>query len=139
MYEGGIFMRRIAAVVFLIVIAVVPLCAKTYSEIYPMSCSALWPAVKETVRNSGDYGVVFIDGAEMIASFSIGASGNGVFRIETAVLNVKSDSSCELKVEPLAQPVFANDGADFKKRLDTALADLKTSQNSSAKRGDDAK
>jgi len=50
-----------------------PLFATTRKDTYDMTCNTLWPAVKGTVRNSGDYAVVFIDNDEMIASFAIGA------------------------------------------------------------------
>jgi hypothetical protein len=42
----------------------------TYS--YAIPCSGLWPAVKDTVRNSGYYAIVLIDDTEMVASFAIG-------------------------------------------------------------------
>jgi hypothetical protein len=91
---------------------------------YAIPCSELWPAVKDTVRNSGYYAVVLIDNTEMVASFAIGV-GQGL-RIESAVLNAKGES-CEMQVQPLYQPGLSNDDGDFKKRVGAAMAKLKSS------------
>jgi hypothetical protein len=37
----------------------------------------LWPAVKDTPRNSGKYGILGIDNTEMTASFVIGGTLGG--------------------------------------------------------------
>ena len=109
-----------------------PLFAGTRKDIYEMTCSALGPAVKGTVRNSGDYAVVFIDNDEMIASFAIGA-GQGL-RIGSAVLNPKGDT-CEMQV--LGAP-FMDDTGSFKKRMDATLtASQSTKPSPSAKTGTD--
>jgi len=126
-------MERLFSFTLVLATVVSPAFADAHKETYPMACSALWPAVKSTVRNSGFYGIVFLDNTEMIASFSIGTRGNGVLRVDSAVLNVISDSSCELQLEPLAKPIFANDAADFKKRLDSTLSGMKSSQASPSK------
>ncbi|MGH9493982.1 MAG: hypothetical protein ACRD3B_03210 [Candidatus Sulfotelmatobacter sp.] len=81
--------------------------ADVESDNYSVSCASLWPAVKDTVRNSGFYAIVLIDNTEMAASYDIGV-GQGP-RIESVVLNVKGDN-CEMQVQPLYQPTFANDG-----------------------------
>ena len=119
-------MNRIVQVGLTCVTFAMPLLAETYKQTYPMPCSDLWPAVKATVRNSGYYGIIFLDSNEMIASFSIGAKGNGVLRVESAVLNATTPSTCELQVEPLAQSPFSNDGSDFKKRLDISLVQMRS-------------
>jgi len=45
--------RRIAGLVLMLVMIAGPLFATTRKDIYDMPCSALRPAVKGTVRNSG--------------------------------------------------------------------------------------
>jgi len=99
--------------------------AKTAKEVYTVPCSALWPAVRDAVRNSGYYAVVFLDNEEMIGSFAIGAGPN--LRIDSAILNAKGDS-CEMQVQPLYYgALFSEDASDFKKRVDASLARLQSS------------
>ena len=119
-------MKRVASVALMLLILGGPLFASTRKDIYEMTCSALWPAVKGTVRNSGDYAVVFIDNDEMIASFAIGA-GQGL-RIGSAVLNPKGDT-CEMQVQVHAQ-AFMDDTGSFKKRVDATLTASQSSKQS---------
>jgi hypothetical protein len=111
-------MTRFASVILLLLMIASPLFAAPRKDIYAMPCSALWPAVKGTVRNSGEYAVVFIDNDEMIASFAIGV-GQG-FRMGSAVLNPKGDN-CEMQVQ-IHQQAFVDDAGSFKKRVDDTLA-----------------
>ena len=119
-------MKRVASVTLMLLILGGPLFATTRKDIYEMTCSALWPAVKGTVRNSGDYAVVFIDNDEMIASFAIGA-GQGL-RIGSAVLNPKGDT-CEMQVQVHGQ-AFMDDTGSFKKRVDATLTASQSSKQS---------
>jgi hypothetical protein len=32
--------------------------AKVHRDVYPVGCSALWPAVKDTLPNLGKYGIM---------------------------------------------------------------------------------
>jgi hypothetical protein len=123
-------MRRFAPVVLMLLLIAAPLFATTRKDVYPMPCSALWAAVKGTVRDSSEYAVVFIDKDEMIATFAIGV-GQG-FRMGSAVLNSKGDT-CEMQVQVHAQ-AFVDDAGSFKKRVDEALA-ASTKQSSAAKPG----
>jgi hypothetical protein len=106
----------------LLAFAAVPMFGEVQVYSYSMPCGALWPAVKDTVRNSGNYATVLLDDAEMVASFAIGV-GDG-FRIESAILN-PTDSGCTLRISHLYQPGLANDAGDFQKRLDKKLSVLK--------------
>jgi hypothetical protein len=118
-------MKRLALVALVILIGAGPLLAKTRKEVYPMPCAALWPALKDTVRNSGNYAVIFIDNTEMIATFAIGAGGS--VRIDSAVLNAKGDT-CEMQVQPLPPGFFSDDAGDLKKRVDDSLQRMQSSQ-----------
>lgn len=118
-------MRRFTVAVLTLLIVVKPSFARMQKDMYPVSCSALWFAVKDTVRNSGNYAIVAIDNTEMIASFAIGVGQS--IRIDSAVLNAKGDT-CEMQLQPLYEGPFSNDGADFKKRVDKALTQLQSSQ-----------
>jgi hypothetical protein len=119
-------MRRFAAVTLMLLIGAEPSFAKVRKDLYSVPCSVLWPAVKDTVRNSGNYAILLIDQTEMIASFAIGMGQS--IRIDSAVLNAQGDT-CEMQVQPLYEGTpFSDDGGDFKKRVDKALAQLQPSQ-----------
>ncbi|HKN73428.1 MAG TPA: hypothetical protein VJX30_20510 [Terriglobales bacterium] len=119
-------MRRFAVVTLMLLIGAGPSFAKMRKDLYSVPCSVLWPTVKDTVRNSGNYAILMIDETEMIASFAIGMGQS--IRIDSAVLNAQGDT-CELRVQPLYEGTpFSDDGGDFKKRVDKALTQLQPSQ-----------
>ncbi|MGB8889369.1 MAG: hypothetical protein WCC87_21780 [Candidatus Korobacteraceae bacterium] len=71
-----IFKLRLGAAAALLVTLMLvfagPAFAKTHKDMYSLSCSALWPAVKDALRKSGKYGILSIDNTEMTSSFVIG-------------------------------------------------------------------
>jgi hypothetical protein len=109
-----------------LLVVAAPSFAKTHSEMYPVACSVLWPAVKDALRNSGKYGIVGIDNTEMTASFVIGGFLGGK-RINSVVLNGKGDS-CEMQVQTAFSGLAHNDEGDFKKRVDESLSKQQPSQ-----------
>jgi hypothetical protein len=119
--------RFVLGILLLLITAGSPLAQAQGKNVYSYAipCSALWLAVRDTVRNSGHYAIVLIDNNEMVASFAIGV-GQGL-RIESAVLNPKGET-CEMQVQPLYQPGLSNDDGDFKKRVEAAMAQLKSIQ-----------
>src|SRR5271156_1727227 len=119
-------MKPFAMVVLPVVLAP-PSFAKTHRDIYPIPCSSLWPAVKDTLRNSGKYGIMSIDNGEMTASFSIGGTLSQK-RTNTVVLNTKGDTSCEMQVQSAFSGLGNDDAGDFKRRVDSSLAKLQPSQ-----------
>ncbi len=121
-------MRRITvmALTLALVVVAAPSFAKTHSEMYPIACSVLWPAVKDALRNSGKYGIVGIDNTEMTASFVIGGFLGGK-RINSVVLNAKGDS-CEMQVQTAFSGLAHNDEGDFKKRVDESLSKQQPAQ-----------
>jgi hypothetical protein len=100
--------------------------AKTHDYDYTMPCSALWPAVKDTIRNSGKYGIIGIDSAEMTASYNIGGNLGGK-RINSLVLNT-IPTGCELQVQTAYSGFGNNDAGDLKKRVDDSIAKLQKAQ-----------
>jgi hypothetical protein len=115
--------RLIAGALFLVLVAFPSFC-KTHSDVYPMSCSALWAGVKDALRNSGKYGILGIDSNEMTASFVIGGTLGGK-RINSVVLNKKGENSCEMQVQTAFSGLAHDDYGDFKKRVEESLAKLK--------------
>lgn len=64
--------KRFAVAALTLLIVAVPSFAKTHNDIYSVPCGTLWTAVKDTLRNSGKYGFMSMENAEMSASYSIG-------------------------------------------------------------------
>jgi len=119
-------MVKSMAVVLVAFAMALPALGKTHSDVYPVSCSELWPAVKDTLRNSGKYGIIGIDNTEMTASYNIGGALAGK-RINSVVLNPKGASSCEMQTQTAFTGLAHNDAGDFKKRVEESLAKLKGS------------
>ncbi len=114
-------MKRSAVAVLLLSIVAVPSFAKTHKDEYSVSCTVLWAAVRDTLRNSGKYGIIGIDGTEMTASFNIGGTLTGK-RTNSVLLNAKGDAACEMQVQTAYSGLVNNDAGDFKKRVDESLA-----------------
>jgi hypothetical protein len=118
-------MRRFVVVALIFLTATGPAAfAKTHKDMYAVQCSVLWPAVKDTLRNSGKYGIIGIDNTEMTASFNIGGT-LAAKRVNSVVLNVKPDG-CEMQVQTAFSGFTNNDAGDFKKRVDESLAKLQS-------------
>lgn len=117
-------MKRLTTMVLTLLLAAGTALGKTHKDDYPVSCTTLWVAVKDTVRNSGKYGIIGIDSNEMTASFNIGGTWTGK-RINSVVLNAKGDAACEMQVQTAFSGLANNDYGDFKKRVDDSLAKQK--------------
>jgi hypothetical protein len=109
----------------LLALTAIPAFGSTHKDSFSVSCNELWRAVKDTLRNSGRYGIISIDDKEMTASYNIGGNLTGK-RINSAVLNSKDNgASCELQVQTAYSGLVNNDYGDFKKRVDDSLTKLK--------------
>jgi hypothetical protein len=117
-------MKRFVVVGLMMLTAAGPAFAKTHKDMYPVQCSVLWPAVKDTLRNSGKYGIIGIDNTEMTASFNIGGT-LAAKRVNSVVLNAKPDG-CEMQVQSAFSGFTSDDAGDFKKRVDKSLAQLQS-------------
>jgi hypothetical protein len=117
-------MKKIVLVILLFSLSA-PAFASTHKDTFNVSCKTLWAALKDTIRNSGKYGIIAIDNEEMTASYNIGGNLTGK-RINSAVLNSKDNgNSCELQVQTAYTGLVNNDAGDFKKRVEASLAKLK--------------
>jgi hypothetical protein len=105
----------------------VPAFAKTHKDVFTVPCSVLWPAVKDTLRNSGKYGIIGIDSTEMTASFNIGGFLKGK-RINSVVLNTKGND-CEMQTQTSSSGLANNDAGDFKSRVQASLAKLQAASS----------
>ena len=113
-------MKRFIAVAVLLSLTAVPSFCKTHKEMYQVSCNVLWSAVRDTLRNSGKYGIISINDTEMTASYNIGGALTGK-RVNSVMLNEKSEG-CEMQVQTAYSGLGNNDESDFKKRVDDSLA-----------------
>jgi hypothetical protein len=117
-------MKRIVLVILLLTIAA-PGFASTHKDLFNVPCNELWRALKDTLRNSGKYGIIAIDNAEMTASYNMGGNLTGK-RINSAVLNSKDNgASCELQIQTAYSGLVNNDAGDLKKRVNESLEKLK--------------
>src|SRR4051812_7295125 len=119
-------MKRVGSLLIVLQVALllVPVAlGKTHKDTYEVSCDALWPAVKDAVRNSGKYGIIGIDNNEMSISYVIGGTLGGK-RINSVVLNRVSEKSCEMQTQTAYSGLIHNDAGDFKQRVDDSLAKL---------------
>jgi len=115
-------MKRFIAMAILFSLMAVPSFCKTHKEMYQVSCNVLWSAVKDTLRNSGKYGIISISDSEMTASYNIGGTLTGK-RVNSVILNERSEG-CEMQVQTAYSGLGNNDEGDFKKRVDASLAKL---------------
>lgn len=117
-------MKRFVVPVLLVLTAF-PALASTHKDTLNVSCNELWRAVKDTLRNSGKYGIIAIDNNEMTASYNMGGNLTAK-RINSAVLNSKDNGArCELQVQTAFSGLVNNDYGDFKKRVDESVTKLK--------------
>lgn len=118
-------MRRFLLLILLLSLAM-PSFGSTHKLPYSISCDELWRAVKDTLKNSGKYGIIAIDNAEMTASYNIGGNLTGK-RVNTAILNKTDDGKgCELQIQTAYSGLVNNDAGDFKKRVDESVTKLKS-------------
>ena len=128
-------MKRLLVVLFLIMLGGSAI-AKTHHDMFDVPCSTLWPAVKDTLRNSGKYGIIGIDNQEMTASYNIGGYMGGK-RINSLVLNPKGNQ-CELQVQTSYSGLVHNDEGDLKDRIEQSLKKLQASGAQPASSGGSA-
>jgi len=112
-----------------------PTSGKTYKNSYPVSCSELWPAVKDTLSNADNYEVLERDDSQMTASYNVkhaahvNISGALLQRTNHVTL-VSKDAGCEMRVVSNYSGWEHNDQGDFKTRVDESLSKLKTAKPS---------
>jgi len=115
-------MKRFFTMIALLSLAL-PAFAKTHREMFNVPCSELWPAVKDTLRNSGKYGIIGIENTEMTASYNMGG-GLTAKRTNSVVLN-SAGNDCELQIQTAFSGLVNNDAGDFRKRVDNSLSKLR--------------
>ena len=130
---------RLVIVALLSLAVALPAFGKTYKSTYPVACSELWPAVKDTLGNPDNhYDVVAMDDSAMHAEYDVRhaahvtITGAILQRINKVTL-VPQSAGCEMQVVSNYSGWEHNDREDFKKRVDDALAKLKETPPQPAK------
>jgi len=121
--------KTILVLVALISLAL-PSFGKTYKSTYPVSCSELWPAVKDTLSKPDSYEVVKNDDTQMSASYNVKHTAHvnvtgAILQRTNRVTLVPKGAGCEMQVVSNFSGWEHNDQGDFKKRVDKSLVRLK--------------
>jgi len=103
-----------------------PAFGKTYKTSYPVPCSQVWGAVKDTLSNPENYAVVESDDTKMTASYNVKHSvhanvSGAVLQRTNHVTLVPNGEGCEMQVVSNFSGWEHDDKGDFKKRVDAFL------------------
>ena len=121
-------MLKVVIPVFLLLVSAVPMVADS-KDVYPVSCSDLWVAVKGALDHPGDYSVLVEDETLMRAAFVV--VGERVQYTEKVAL-VDKGTACALKANITEVGADNLNWRHFHKLLDKALAKLKAAKPAAA-------
>jgi hypothetical protein len=136
-------MMRFVVVGLLSLSVVVPAFGAAHKENYPVPCSELWAAVKDTLGNPANYSLVSTDNNQMTASYDVkhavhtSITGAALQRTNSVALNSQG-TGCEMQVHSNYSGWNHSDAGDFKKRVDESLAKLKAAKPSEPAKPEDA-
>jgi len=107
-----------------------PAMAKTHKNTYPIPCSEVWPAVKDTLSNPENYSVVTSDDAIMNASYNVKHAAHvtvtgAVLQRTNHVTLISKGGECEMQVVSNYSGFEHNDSGDFKERVEASMTKLK--------------
>ena len=122
-------MKFVIVAVMSLILAV-PTFGKTYKSTYPVACSQVWDAVKDTLNNAENYTVVTTDDKQMTAAYDVKHSAHvnvagALLQRTNKVTLVSNGTGCEMQVVSNYSGWEHNDKGDFKTRVDESLAKLK--------------
>lgn len=122
---------RLVVVALMLLALALPAFGKTYKSTYPVPCSEVWGAVKDTLSNAENYNVVDSDDSKMTASYNVKHSAHvnvsgALLQRTNRVSLVPRGTECEMEVVSNYSGWEHNDRGDFKKRVDESLAKLQT-------------
>ena len=110
-----------------------PVIGKTDKSTYPIACSEIWTAVKETLSNADNYAVAENDDAKMTASYNVKHSvhtnvSGALLQRTNKVTLVAKGTGCEMQIVSNYSGWEHDDKGDFKKRVDEVLAKPKAAK-----------
>ena len=126
-------MMRVVVVALLSLTLVVPTFGGTHKDNYPVPCSELWAAVKDTLGNPANYSIVTTDNTQMTASYDVkhavhtSITGAAMQQTNTVALTPQG-TGCGMTVHSSYSGWNHNDAGDFKKRVDESLAKLQAAK-----------
>lgn len=103
-----------------------PAFGKGHNDIYPVPCSDLWNAVKDTLGNTSNYNLVTSDDSEMTASYMV--QNEPRQRVNSVRLS-PANPGCELKIDS-PDTGYGDDRTSFQKRLNKSLAKVQAAKGS---------
>ncbi len=134
---------RFVVVALMSLTLAVPAFGKSHKDTYPVPCSDLWGAVKDTLSNPENYSAVESDDTKMTASYHVKHSAHvtvtgAVLQRKNRVTLVSNGPGCEMQVVSNYSGFEHSDAGDFKKRVDDSLAKLKAAKPSEPAKPADA-
>jgi hypothetical protein len=106
-----------------------PANAKSNRDVYPMSCDALWRAVKAALENPRDYGILSLNDLKLRASFVV--VGNLVQYTDRITLT-EQDQGCRMDLQMFQVGSDNSDERGFRHRLKRSLMKLEAAEPTSA-------
>jgi len=122
---------RLVVVALMSLALALPAFGKTYKSTYPVACSDVWAAVKDTLGNpENNYDVKQIDDNAMHADYDVKHAAHvtvtgAILQRTNKVTLVPDGAVCEMQVVSNWSGIEHSDRSDFKKRVDESLAKLK--------------
>lgn len=121
---------RFVVVALMSLALALPALGKTHKNTYPIPCSEVWPAVKDTLSNPENYSVVTSDDAIMTASYNVKHAAHvtvtgAVLQRTNHVTLISKGAECEMQVISNYSGFEHNDSGDFKERVEASMAKLK--------------
>ncbi len=126
---------KLLVVAFISCSAALPAFGMTYKDTYPIPCSDVWSAVKDTLSNQDNYEVRQSDDAKMHAEYKVKHAvhvniSGAILQRTNKVTLVPKGTGCEMQVVSNYSGWEHNDQDDFKKRVDDSLVKLKAARPS---------
>jgi hypothetical protein len=124
---------RIVVVALLSFGLALPTLCETYKTQYPIPCSELWVAVKDTLSNPNNYTVVKDDADKMTATYKVKHNVHvtvtgALLQRNNKVTLVPKDTGCEMQVTSNYSGIEHDDQGDSQKRVDDSLAKTKAAK-----------
>jgi hypothetical protein len=128
-------MMKSVVVALMSLVLAVPSFGKTHKTTYPVPCSELWNAVKDTLGNQENYNVLSTDDALMSASYNVKHAAHvtvtGAVLQKTNHVNlVSKGATCEMQVVSNYSGFEHDDAGDFKTRVEASSAKMKAAKPS---------
>lgn len=120
-------MRKSLAVLLALIVAV-PAFAKSKRDVFPIPCDVLWSAVKNTLENPKDYGLLAVNDLTLKASFMV--VGNLV-RYTDRVALTEEDGGCRMELRMLQVGPDNSDERGFRHRLRRSLSKVENATSGS--------